>query len=70
MDKFTALVLSLVPMSPLDRDGRIQDRMLQKGNIVIPMNQITTYSVYMLLQSAPWFHEHANALWNLLKTQS
>ena len=44
--------------------------MLQKGNIAIPMNNITTHSIYMLLQPAPWFHEHANALWNLHKTQS
>ena len=34
------------------------------------MNKITTHSVYILLQHVPWFHEHANALWNLHKTQS
>ena len=36
--------------------------MLQKGNIVIPMDNLTTHSVYMLLQSALWFQEHANAI--------
>ena len=56
------LVLSLVPMPPLDGDRRIQDCILQKGNIVIPMNKITTHLVYMLLQPNLWFHEHANAL--------
>ena len=40
-------------MLPLDGDRRIQDWMLQKGNIVIPMNNITTHSVYMLLQLVP-----------------
>ena len=33
----------------------IQDWMLQKGDIVIPMNNITKHSMYMLLQPAPWF---------------
>ena len=61
------LVLSLVPMPPLDGDRRIQVWMLQKGNIVIPINKITTHSMYMLLQHAPWFHEHANALLDLLE---
>ena len=37
------LVLSLVPVPPLDGDRRIQDWMLQKGNIVIPMDKITTH---------------------------
>ena len=36
--------------------------MLQKGNIVIPMDNLTTQSVYMLLQSVLWFQEYANAI--------
>ena len=64
----TSLVLSLLHVPPLDGDRKIQDWMLQKGKIVIPMNKITTHSVSMFLQPALWFHEHANALWNLHKT--
>ena len=48
-NQVTTLILSLVHVPHLDGDHRIQDWMLQKGNIVIPMNNITTHSVYMLL---------------------
>ena len=63
----TMLVVSLVLVPPLDGDRKIQDWMLQKGNIVIPMSKIT---MRLVLQLASWFHEHANALWNTHKTQS
>ena len=70
-NQVTSLVLSLVHVPPLDGDRRIQDWMLQKGNIVMPINiKITTHSMYMLLQTVARFHEHANAIWNLYKTQS
>ena len=69
-NQVTELVISLVHVPPPNGDRRIQDWMLQKGNIVIPMHNITTHSMYMLLQPDPWIHEHANALWNLHKTQS
>ena len=60
------LVLSLVPMPFLDGDHKIHDWIYQKGNIVIPMDKITTHSVYRLLQHASWCQEHANALWHLV----
>ena len=60
-NQVTTLVSSLVPVPSLDGDHRIQDWMLRKGNIVIPMTKIATHSIYMLLQPTLWFHEHANA---------
>ena len=50
-NQVTKLVLSLVHVPPLDGDRKIQDWMLQKGNIT--MNNIRTHSLYMLLQHAP-----------------
>ena len=38
-NQVTSLVLSLVHVPPLDGDRRIQDWMLQKGNIVIPITR-------------------------------
>ena len=38
-NQVTLFVLSLVPVPPLDGDRRIQDWMLQKGNIVIPITR-------------------------------
>ena len=65
----TKLILSLI-----DEYYKIHDWMLQKGNIVIPMDiKITTHSVYSLRGCCNlplWFQEHANALWHLYKTQS
>ena len=52
-NQVTTLVRSLVLVPPLNGDRMIQDWILQKGNIVIPMTKITTRSVYMLLLPAP-----------------
>ena len=65
-NQVTELVLFLEHIRPLDGDHKIQDWMLQKGNIVIPRHKITTHSVYRLLQHASWCQEHANALWHLV----
>ena len=47
-NQVTELVLSLVPMPPLDGDCIIHDSMLQKGNVVIPINKITTHCFKMI----------------------